>query len=279
MSLPPVSMEENREAMLIFIKLGGSLITNKAEAHQPRRRLIRRLLLEIRSGLESNPDLRIVLGHGSGSFGHVPAKKYGTITGVHTRREWDGFIEVWREARALNLIVMEEAKKSGLNAIAFAPSASILTEDRRIIDWNISPIQLACESSILPVIHGDVIFDRRLGGTILSTEDLFFHLAPLLKPSRILLAGVEKGVWASFPERDHLIPRITPAILQQSRQKFGGSQHTDVTGGMQHKVSTMVSLVEKNPELSISIFSGLISGVLGGALQGEYPGTTIQMDY
>ena len=62
---------------------------------------MRRLFGEIRASLDTNPDLQILLGHGSGSFGHVPASKYNTIQGVHTPEEWQGFSEVWQAAHAL----------------------------------------------------------------------------------------------------------------------------------------------------------------------------------
>ena len=96
--------------MLVFLKLGGSLITNKAGIQKPRRRLMRRLFGEIRAGMDANPDLQILLGHGSGSFGHVPASKFGTLQGVHTPEEWQGFSEVWQAAHALNHIVMERTR-------------------------------------------------------------------------------------------------------------------------------------------------------------------------
>ena len=72
------------------------------------------------------------------------------------------------------------------------------------------PIRAALSNGLLPVIHGDVAFDEIRGGTILSTEDLFAHLAHQLHPQRILLAGLEAGVWADFPAHKHLLAEITP---------------------------------------------------------------------
>ena len=79
--------------MITLLKLGGSLITDKSQAHTARPELIRRLAEEIRSAWE--PDRSpLIIGHGSGSFGHIPAKKYGTRGGVRTEEEWTGFAEV-----------------------------------------------------------------------------------------------------------------------------------------------------------------------------------------
>jgi isopentenyl phosphate kinase len=262
--------------MLVFLKLGGSLITNKAGIQQPRLRLMRRLFGEIRTSMESNPDLQILLGHGSGSFGHVPASKFRTLQGVHTPEEWQGFSEVWQAAHALNFIVMKELANAGLPAIAVSPSSAVVSRNREILDWDIAPIQAALSHGILPVIFGDVVFDQILGGTILSTEDIFVHLAPRLNPARILLAGVEKGVWADFPQNKHLARMITPNSLKKMDQQPEGSEYVDVTGGMRQKVEMMSALVEVNPKVTVSIFSGSQPGTLHKALAGFEPGTTIR---
>jgi len=110
---------------LQFIKLGGSLITEKGREATPRLDVINRLASELSDIRKSNPDLRILLGHGSGSFGHVPAQKYNTRAGVHTPEEWGSFIEVWQQAAALNHIVMDALLAAGLPAIGFPPSASV----------------------------------------------------------------------------------------------------------------------------------------------------------
>ena len=66
---------------------------------------------------------------------------------------------------------------------------------------------------MIPLVNGDTIFDDQRGGTILSTEDLFIYLARQLHPERILLAGLEEGVWADYPACTQLIGEITPRNL------------------------------------------------------------------
>jgi isopentenyl phosphate kinase len=78
----------------IFLKLGGSLITDKTRIEHARRPVIRRLAREIKAAREARPDLQLVLGHGSGSFGHVAAKKHGTREGAQGRSGWLGYAEV-----------------------------------------------------------------------------------------------------------------------------------------------------------------------------------------
>ncbi|HBA91193.1 MAG TPA: hypothetical protein DCZ08_05345, partial [Anaerolineaceae bacterium] len=87
--------------MITFLKLGGSLITDKSTPRKADMDVIRRLAAEIRTAQKELPQLRLLLGHGSGSFGHVPAREYNTRNGVRTVSEWNGFLEVWRQARDL----------------------------------------------------------------------------------------------------------------------------------------------------------------------------------
>lgn len=261
---------------LIFLKLGGSLITNKQEASIARMDVLERLAGEIKAALDAKPDIRLVLGHGSGSFGHIPAKKYGTRQGVSTPEQWLGFAKVWKEARTLNQIVIETLLAADLPVIAFPPSATVLAEDGRVLEWPLEPMTAALEAGLIPVINGDTIFDIRRGGTILSTEDLFRYLAPVLRPRRILLAGLEEGVWGDFPACTQLVPVITPDDYAQVARGLGGSAAVDVTGGMAQKVEEMLHLVQEAPGLEALIFSGQAQGAVKRALLGETLGTTIR---
>jgi isopentenyl phosphate kinase len=260
---------------LIFLKLGGSLITNKDRPHSARRRLIRRLALEIKQALVEHPEISIILGHGSGSFAHIPAAKHGTRQGVESLEQWMGFVEVWKEARALNQIVIEECLNASLPVIAFPPSATHIATGRQGLNTSLPMIQAALNASLIPVVYGDVIFDQQIGGTIFSTEEVFSILVEDIKPARILLAGYEKGVFQDFPHRRNVIGTITPKSYKMKPGAAGASASIDVTGGMYKKVDLMVQLVSIHPDLAVQIFSGRQPGILRMAISGERPGTRI----
>lgn len=264
--------------MLVFLKLGGSLITDKNTAHTAQNDTLRRLADEIKKAREDCPGLKILLGHGSGSFGHIPAKKYGTRNGVKSSVQWQGFAEVYREARALNEIVLNWLFDADLPVMSFPPSSAVMAADGKIAAWDIQPLQSALDAGLIPLIQGDTCFDTVRGGTILSTEDLFFHLAPLLNPRRILLAGIEAGVWADYPKNSRLIKEICPANFASFAVHVKGSAAADVTGGMADKVQQMLALVTHQPELEAVIFSGQIPGEVLRALTGQLVGTRICTD-
>ena len=273
---------------LVFLKLGGSLITDKTEPYTPHLDVIKDLAIEIATALQTQPNLRLVIGHGAGSFGHVPASEYHTRDGlprssplIHRERDetedsyWKGFAEVWYQAASLNRFVMKALHKAGVRTISLPPSSSVIASDGKVFVWETTPIRMALSSQIVPVIFGDVVFDEVRGGTILSTEDLFMHLAHALNPERILLAGIESGVWEDFPARTRKIEKITPSSYSEISEGVGKSTGADVTGGMESKVDQMLELVQKNPELTVQIFSGAEPGNIVRTLTGEVLGTVI----
>jgi isopentenyl phosphate kinase len=267
---------------LIFLKLGGSLITNKTQAYKPQLDRLGALSAQIASFFKehaSHPEgpVRLLLGHGSGSFGHTAARKHGTRTGVQGEEGWRGFAEVHFQAALLNRYVMEALREAGLPALVFPPVASVLARDGNVSSWDSFPIRRALDRGLLPVIYGDVVFDEVRGGTILSTEDLFSHLARMLQPERILLAGLEPGVWADFPARTRLLEEIRSDSYASTRFGLGAAEGVDVTGGMFAKVDQMMELVRSIQGLQVTIFSGLEPEALQKALRGESIGTKIEL--
>jgi isopentenyl phosphate kinase len=165
-----------------------------------------------------------------------------------------------------------------LTPISIPPSAGVHTKNREIVSWNLQPIERAISTGLLPVTYGDVVFDETMGGTILSTEDLFIYLARRLKPKRILLAGHEPGVWQDFPTRSEIISEITPSTAKEMTAKILGADESDVTGGMDTKVMNMLDLVQSMPEIEVNILSGLDPGNIMKAILGERIGTSICAD-
>jgi isopentenyl phosphate kinase len=260
---------------LIFLKLGGSLITDKNNPSTALLPRIQQLANEIAQVLADQPGLRLILGHGSGSFGHMAASRFGTRQGVATPEEWRGFAEVWYQASALNRILVNALNQAGLPAVVFSAASSAVVDEGAIIKWDLFTMHQALEHSLLPVVHGDVAFDQTRGGTILSTEDLFQYLALELRPTRILLAGIEPGVYQNFPDRSQIIPEITPANQEGVFASLRGSAATDVTGGMESKVRQMLALTSEIPGLEVEIFSAKEAGDLVRAFNRTHPGTRI----
>ena len=181
--------------MLVLIKLGGSLITDKRVERSLRRDVVIQLADEIHSALSARPDLKIIIGHGSGSFGHFAASQNNTIAGVHSEDQWRAFAHVATIAAELNYLVGEILVSAGLPIWRIQPSASAISKDGDLQNLSIAPLQVALEHNLIPVLYGDVALDEVRGGTIISTEKIFHYIAYHLPVDQILLLGEVEGVY------------------------------------------------------------------------------------
>ena len=259
------------QQQLVFVKLGGSVITDKAQAETPRPDVIDRLAAEVAAARTACPNLRLLLGHGSGSFGHVAARRYGTRQGVSDAEGWHGFACVAATAARLNRMVADALLAAGVPAWSLQPSASARCR-RGELQWlDATTIEIALAHGLTPLVYGDVALDEVQGATIISTEQIFAYLARRLHPARLILVGVVDGVFEADPLQDPTVRRV-PYISAQNwsavRSTLGGSHATDVTGGMLAKVEEMVALVRELPGLTVHLLSGEQPGALQAALCG-----------
>lgn len=259
--------------MLTLVKLGGSLITDKRVEKSFRKDVVVRLADQLAATRTADPDLRLIIGHGSGSFGHFAASRANTINGVHSADEWKAFAHVSNVAAELNYLVCEVFESAGLPVWRIQPSASMGAKSGQVVSLSIEPIVTALSHGLIPVVYGDVSLDSSIGGTIISTEKLFFYLTSVLPIDRIFLLGEVQGV---YDQLGNVIQSITNQNYSVYFGSVGGSKGVDVTGGMETKVEDMLAVVNANSSVNIRIFSGLEENLLYKALLGqEYPGTLI----
>ena len=253
---------------LIFVKLGGSLITDKSRPYTERPDVIKRLAQEIHSARSKGA--KLVIGHGGGSYPHEPAKLYQTQKGFISPDSRKGLAVVQDSAARLNRIIIKALMDAGEDAISFQPSSFALAKSSRIVEGYAKPIEKALEAGMLPVVYGDVGFDLSQGCCILSTEEIFAFLAKALKPERIIMAGKVDGVFTADPNRDSsakLIMEITKDNFHGIKKYLTSSDGIDVTGGMLLKVEKCLELAGTGAQCEI--VNGLKPGNLQNALSGQ----------
>ena len=226
--------------------------------------------------MKNNDSLRLLIGHGSGSFGHMAASESKPELANSIANRINRFYKVWLAANDLHKIVINEFRAAELPVISFPPSSSMFLENGKLHYWNFEPLQIALKNGLIPVIYGDVIFDKRIGSKILSTEELFDYLVDRLVPNAIYICGLEKGVWADYPNRKHFLKVLDQNSYNQFSSHITGSDSIDVTGGMSSKIGTLMEIVTRNPSIQVQIFSGIDPSNVLRVLSGEKIGTTIR---
>jgi isopentenyl phosphate kinase len=258
---------------LVLLKLGGSVITDKTRPFTARMDVIERLATEIKNALDDRgDDLRLIIGHGSGSFGHAAAAKYQTHRGAIAADSWLGFAEVAAAAAELNHIVVTALRETSVPAISFQPSASTRTRGEQLMYFETFPIKEVLQHGLVPVIYGDVSVDAAQGMSIVSTEKLFDNLARELSPGRIVLCGHVDGVYDQDPLTNPeatLIDYIDRDNWAEVETVLGGSHGLDVTGGMFTKVREMYRLTLAMPPMQAMIMSAETPGHLEAVLKGQ----------
>src|SRR5262245_34884441 len=89
---------------IVLVKLGGSLITDKRRPETARRQVIARLAAELVAARPSHE--RILLGHGSGSFGHVAAAEHRLPSGLQRGGQLAGVSVTQAAAARLHRLVL-----------------------------------------------------------------------------------------------------------------------------------------------------------------------------
>lgn len=252
--------------MITLLKIGGSLITDKKQRSTLRPEILTQLAQEIRSALNENPSLKLIIGHGSGSFGHFEANEHQTIKGVNNYQQWQRFASVARIAAELNFHVATAFANESIPIFRVQASASAIAGNGIIQDMAIQPIIRAVDNGIVPLVYGDVAFDNIIGGTIISTETIFRYLSSKFPIERIILLGEVDGV---YDETQQVISKITSQNFETIQSALKGSDGVDVTGGMLTKVQDMLSLANQAPYPDVYIANGKVKNRVSDMLLGR----------
>ena len=253
---------------IILVKIGGSLITDKSKPFSLKPKALEIICQEIKS-VQEKTDKLLIIGHGAGSFGHLPAKKYRVAEGIINKKSLRGIAETQAVAAKLNKIVVEKLIETGLSAVSISPFSCYLARNGEVSKIFLGPIKKLLRLRMLPVLYGDVVLDSRKGCCILSTEKVLGGLAIVLKKQgflieKIIYCGKTNGV---LDDKGQTISLITANNFGKYKNLIGHSEGVDVTGGMIHKVRQALKLAENG--ISSLIIDGIQNSVLSRAVLGK----------
>lgn len=218
---------------LRLVKLGGSVITDKARPLAFRPRVMRRLARELAPFAGEG----LVVVHGAGSFGHVRAAEYGLAGGIEGLRQVEGTAVVQRDVRDLDLRVVGALLDEGVPAVSLPPFSLLELEAGELVAFDAVPFQRAIARGLVPVTFGDVVADREQGVAIASGDLLMSALASVLRPEQAVFVTAVDGVYDGEPgeEGARLLREVTP---EDARVALGtsGEGVADVTGSMWGKL-------------------------------------------
>ena len=246
-----------------LIKLGGSVITNKEIPMSLRADVLKRLVHEIAAARKQRPQTIFVVGHGQGSFGHVPAEKYKTISGFQNEESRMGMAIVQDTAAQLNRLVVREFLEQDIPAVSLYPSNSLVTKKRVPDTYFTDVFEEYLKQGLFPVTGGDVLIDRGQGCTIWSTEEVLSFFAKKFVEKQWLVEQIVHVVEVDgvYGHNGEVVPEISSKNWQEIRSAITATKGFDVTGGMTLKVEESLALAE------FGIKSRIISGLEPGNVE------------
>ncbi|ACL17656.1 isopentenyl phosphate kinase [Methanosphaerula palustris] len=246
----------------VMLKLGGSVITDKAGKDV----IDRQQLATIASTLKESAFSGYIV-HGAGSCGHPEAHQYHLDLGAD-RSNAVGIGVTHRAVTALNRAVVEALQNEGIDAIGVHLLDSCLADDGRLVSAPVELLDRLNALGITPVLHGDVVLDRRRGACIVSGDQVISALSPQLAVGRVGLATDVPGVLSS---EGQVVRSITPSDIEGL--SIGTSSSVDVTGGMQGKIRELLVLAGGGVESHIFAVSRLQDFLH----QRDHGGTVVRM--
>ncbi|WP_143823759.1 isopentenyl phosphate kinase [Halosegnis longus] len=239
-----------------ILKLGGSVVTDKDEPETVATESLARLAADIAAF-----DDPLVVVHGGGSFGHHHASRHG-ISRTDGSRDAQAARDITNAMRTLNDAVVAALADAGVPAVPVHPLSVAARDTDGDLTLPTASVETMLDSGFVPVLHGDVVAHAGEGVTILSGDELVVSLAESLGAERVGLCSAVPGV---LDNEENVIPTIE--AFDDVAHVLGGSESTDVTGGMAAKVRELLAL-----DSPAYIFDA--AGV-GPFLAGERPGTRI----
>lgn len=216
-----------------IIKLGGSAITDKSSVETLRPQELKAVCESV-AGLREQlatagaPPPGIVLIHGAGSFGHPQAAAAGLSRGgsADANAAAQGFSATRASVTALNLQVVAALRQAGVPAVGLSPCGGAWITHAGSLHApppGLGGVEAALAAELVPVLHGDAVFDTQQRFAILSGDTLLRCLAAALRPRYAVFLTDVDGLLDGPPGRQQGTGQPQPALVPNVRVSPNGS--------------------------------------------------------
>lgn len=256
-----------------IIKIGGSVITDRAHENGFNEEAMGRLAQELRPHQKGS-----IVVHGTGLVGKPPAVEHGYVD--------DGIIGSDRSLLALTI-------KSQLRELNQRVVATLLSARVPALPFDVAHcfnqsmddlgpggvgemLRRTLECGLVPVFYGDLMPRSDGRFQVFSSDTIVLILARTFRPDQVLFLSNVDGVYARRSsgedgEEDQVLRQLTPESIEQVRESTSDGQ--DVSGGMPKKVACALEASHYCRRCLIA--SGLRPGVLSKLLAGESAPSTL----
>ncbi|PSP55367.1 acetylglutamate kinase [Halobacteriales archaeon QS_1_67_19] len=222
--------------MTTVLKLGGSVITEKDHPEAIDGPALDGAADAVADALAAGEVEQLVIVHGGGSFGHHHASDHG-VSKTDGARDAAAAVEIHGAMQTLNDFVLARLHDRDVPAVPVHPFSAASRNGAGELALPTAQVETMLGEGFVPVLHGDVVAHRGEGVTILSGDEVVTAVADAIGADRIGFCSTVPGV---LDGDDEVIGEIRS--YEAVADYLGGSEATDVTGGMAGKVRALLSL-------------------------------------
>lgn len=227
------------------LKLGGSAITDKTAKCTPNIPVIQHVADQL-----SEYTGPLVLIHGGGSYAHPFVAESHLENGLRDQTQLLSVSETEFFLGQLSRIICASLLLRKTSCVPLHPMSMATLHDGKVKKFAIDAIQCSIRAGIVPLLHGDLVFDESKGIGILSGDKIASMIGLELGASRVLFGCDVDGVYTANPKSRTGAVLISEVNSRNFRHALTASQgpSRDVTGGMGAKVREALSLAKKGHE-------------------------------
>lgn len=242
---------------LYILKIGGSVATFKDRpGFSVQTELLRKIAKSIKKSIDTE-NFDLILIHGAGAAGHQLAKIHNHKEGTKTAESFKGALGSRLANQKLNLALTEIFIQAGLKATTIHTASATLYNNNKIEKLETALITEALKQNCIPILYGEMVFDKKLGMAICSGDVIASHLSKKLKVAKILFASDIDGVFNKDPhfhKNAKLLEKIKINEINK-KSEISESHNIDTTGGLLGKIKNIMDSNQSNLK-SVEIFNG-----------------------
>jgi isopentenyl phosphate kinase len=245
---------------VIVLKLGGSVVTDKDRRETVDGPALDAAADAVAAHASGSAGRRrgdadpLALVHGGGSFGHPNASDHG-VTDAAGSHDVEGLMAIHGAMKALNGIVLRRLHERDVPALPVHPLSGAARDAAGALSYPLATVEGMLGEGFVPVLHGDGVVHAGEGVTVLSGDEIVVRLAEGLDADRVGLCSTVPGVLDADGE---VVERIS--AVDEVADALGGSDATDVTGGMAGKVRALLGLEATAFVFGPDDLAGFLSG-------------------
>ncbi len=259
----------NKKEEIFLLKLGGSFLTDKNQPFTKREDVIKSAVQQV---IDAN--VKLILIHGGGSFGHPLAKKYNLTKGADKSIPHQnlGLVETHQSMNKFNSYLIDLFLENKYPALSIQASSIFIKSSGAILTHSIDIIEAALDLNILPILYGDIILDKDGSFSIISGDEIIFELCEKLKKyhvSKVIFTMETDGLFICDEHEENKYIFLEECCYDKldflNLADIG--QKIDVTGGIQGKLDFIKKIC--NYKIPVQLVNGLCEGYIYKSLKNQ----------